>query len=78
MLNTFIGWINQIAGAVMFFLPDDPLQPYIYGMAGAYWLGVLNWFIPFRSFFIIGGSWLAAITIFYVFKVILRWAKVIE
>jgi hypothetical protein len=73
-----MGWINQILGAIMFFLPDDPLQPYIKEMAGAPWLGYLNWFIPFGVFVMIGGSWLIAITIFYAVKVLLRWAKAIQ
>jgi hypothetical protein len=78
MLNTFLGWLNTILGTVMFFLPDDPLQPYIYSMADAPWLGMLNWFIPFGTFVGIGASWLTAITIFYAVKVLLRWAKAIQ
>jgi hypothetical protein len=78
MINTFLGWINQILGMVLFFLPNDPLKPFISSMEGAAWLGMLNWFIPFGTMVGIGYAWLSAVAIFYAVKVLLRWAKAIE
>jgi hypothetical protein len=77
IVDTLLGWLNTILGTIFFFLPNDPFTPYINSMAGAEWLGNLNWFIPFGTLVGIGGSWLVAVAVFYVYQVILRWVKAI-
>lgn len=44
----------------------------------AEWLSYANWFIPIYSFVGIFEAWLAAIAIYYVYQVGLRWLKAIE
>jgi hypothetical protein len=77
MLDTILGWLKSILGAVLFFLPDDPFMPFIEVMAGHELLGFLNWFIPIGTMVSIGGAWLIAIGVFYVYQAILRWVKVV-
>jgi len=65
----------MLLGSILFFLPNDPLRPFIDSMAGGEWLGYLNWFVPIGTMISIGYAWLAAIAIFYTYQVILRWIK---
>jgi hypothetical protein len=77
VVNWLMNWLRSILGTILFFLPNDPFTGYIESMAGASWLGALNWFIPFGTLVGIGGTWLIAIGIFYAYQVILRWVKAI-
>jgi hypothetical protein len=70
---------NVIEGALSF-LPDSPftfLQDYSNSEVGQ-WLGYVNWFIPVNIFVSIMTAWCAAILVYYVIQIILRWAKAIE
>nr|DAF20302.1 MAG TPA: hypothetical protein [Inoviridae sp.] len=40
-------------------------------------LGYLNWFIPIGTIVKVGLSWLAAIALFYIYSIIMRWVKMI-
>jgi len=42
------------------------------------WLRYLNWFIPINTFVAIMETWCAAILIYYVIQIALRWANAIE
>lgn len=42
------------------------------------WLRILNWFIPVNTFVSILEGWLVAVSIYYVYQIVLRWVKVIE
>ncbi len=41
-------------------------------------LGMVNWFIPIYSFVAILEGWVAAVAVYYVYQVVLRWLKAIE
>ena len=58
-------------------LPQSPLAPFISEFAELPWLGVLNWFIPVRGILTVMTAWLAAITLFYVYSIIMRWIRMI-
>lgn len=42
------------------------------------WLKYLNWFIPVSSFVTVLETWLAGVSLYYVYQIVLRWIKVIE
>ena len=77
------GLTNAVYGAIegaLKLLPTSPfafLQNYSNSSIGQ-WLRWLNWFIPISSFVSILEAWCAAILIYYVIQIILRWAKAIE
>lgn len=77
------GLTNAVYNAIeaaLSILPDSPfkfLSDYSTSPVGQ-WLGYLNWFIPINTFLSIVQLWLAAILIYYVIQIILRWAKAIE
>lgn len=73
-LNAFL---QAVIAKILFFLPDSPFASFIDSLEKADWLHQLNWFVPVGTFFAIGLAWINAITVFYVYQVILRWAKVV-
>ena len=76
MIAKINAFLQAIAAAVLSILPNSPVRPFIDQISNVPWLGLLNWFVPIGTIVSIGTAWLAAITIFYVYQVILRWAKV--
>lgn len=73
--------INQafanIVSKLVELLPTSPFAGFIDRFAGLPWLGVLNWFFPVRACLQVMLAWLAAIALFYLYSVIMRWVKVI-
>ena len=78
MIAKINAFLQAIAAAVLSILPDSPVRPFIDQLSSVSWLGLLNWFVPIGTMAAIGTAWLAAITVFYVYQVILRWAKVVS
>lgn len=76
MIAKINAFLQAIAAAVLSILPNSPVRPFIDQLSSVSWLGLLNWFVPIGTMVSIGTAWLSAITIFYVYQVILRWAKV--
>jgi len=58
-------------------LPSDPFISHINSMEISPYVGFINWVIPVGTCLTIGASWLLAITIFYAWSMLLRWAKVV-
>ena len=58
-------------------LPASPFANALSNFANLPYLGYLNWFIPVRGILTVMGAWLAAITLFYLYSVIMRWVKLI-
>ena len=58
-------------------LPTSPFADFIDDFANLPWLGVLNWFLPVQQILTVMAAWLAAVSLFYVYSVIMRWVKLI-
>jgi hypothetical protein len=69
-LNKFKDFLSQV-------LPVSPFQPYLSQWRGLRWLGWLNWFIPVKACLIVFASWLAALVLYYLYRIILRWIKAV-
>lgn len=41
-------------------------------------MSYINWFIPVGAFVKIFGVWLTAVGVYYIYQIVLRWAKMIE
>lgn len=65
--STWRGWDQTVA-----LLPDSPFRNISFGKEFDYWLGVLNYYVPFNSMVIIAGSWIACIAVYYMYQLILR------
>lgn len=59
-------------------LPHSPFQQYIDQWRGLPGLSWLNWFIPVRACLTILASWLAALVLYYLYRIILRWIKAVS
>ena len=77
MISKINAFLNAIASAILSILPNSPLRPYIDALGSVEWLPMLNWFVPIGNFITIGTAWLVAIGVFYIYQMILRWAKVV-
>ena len=76
-MDLFVNLFNSFADALTKVLPTSPFQEYIELFADLPYLDYLNWFIPIKSFVTIGLSWLGAITVFYLYSIVMRWLKMI-
>ena len=77
-MELFLGFMNEVLGAIFFFLPDSPFQPVISSMGEWEWLHWLNWFIPVGTFIHIGELWITAIIGYYAYSAVLRFVRAIE
>lgn len=68
---------NKFANVLCSVLPRSPFSRFIEQFSNLPFLAYLNWFIPVKSFLIIGASWLGVIAIFYLYSIIMRWVKMI-
>ena len=77
MIAKINAFLQKIAAVLLSFLPDSPIAPIIDSIERAEWLGYINWFVPVGTFVAIGTAWITAIGVFYVYQMILRWAKAV-
>jgi hypothetical protein len=74
--------MEEVAGAILSsiisLLPDSPFGAFIMALDKFTWLSWLNWFVPISSFVAIGQAWLTAVGIYYIYQVILRYARAVE
>lgn len=66
-----------LANALLNLLPTSPFQVFILKLADIPALGYLNYFIPVGEMIVVTEAWLAAIIVFYVYQLVLRWVKLI-
>jgi hypothetical protein len=78
ILGIIKGAIDSMLETALSILPKSPFTEHIDALAEVPYLGILNWFVPIGAFLVIGTSWLVAIGIFYVIKIVLRWIKAIS
>lgn len=72
--------VYNVVEFILGLLPDSPfkfLETLQVGTFGEI-MGWVNWFVPIYVFVGILETWLAAIAIYYVYQIILRWANAID
>lgn len=77
MLSWMGELLQRFLGTVLSVLPHSPFHQYIVAISNLPYLSTLNWFFPIGDFIAVGLAWLAAISLFYVYSVIMRWIKLI-
>lgn len=78
MLDGIIDFINGALGSVLGFLPDSPFLAYMGILKNQEWLSTLNWLMPIGEMIAVGQVWLGAVGIYYIYQIILRWARAVE
>lgn len=71
LLDKFLEWVLQ-------FLPLSPFTAVIDELESVPYLGYINWLVPVGRFLKIGAAWLAAIVLYYMYSIILRWIRAIQ
>ena len=77
MLEFFSEMFGTFGEALKTVLPTSPFRDFIDSVAGIPYLGYLNWFVPVGDILVVMGVWLAAITLFHIYSIVMRWLKVI-
>ncbi len=81
-MNDFIKGINDVANQVLQWvialLPDSPFKNIQFPDEMEYFLGILNYYVPFHGMVNIALAWTGCIAIYYVYQMILRKINAIE
>lgn len=79
MVNALWQKVLEIIQAALSWLPRSPFADDQLRLAldqtGLSWL---SWFFPIHDALVLTASWIAAIALFYLAQIVLRWVKVIE
>lgn len=78
MLDTIANAIDAVLLSILNLLPDSPFtmlskSPEIYRI-----LQYLNWFIPISQMVAVVEAWLAAVAVYFIYSIVLRWIKAVE
>lgn len=77
-MSGILNALRAVLVSVLGFLPDSPFRGFIDNIAEIPYIGYLNYFIPVSDFLALLGVWGAAVGLFYVSSVILRFVKAID
>lgn len=78
MLEWFGELLSKFGANIVEKLPQSPVARYIDAVEELPFLSFLNWFIPVTEILIVCQTWLACISCYYLFSLILRWIKAIS
>lgn len=70
--------VNKFLQPVLKLLPMSPFVGVLDSLDKLPYLGYVNYFIPIGTFVHIGGLWLVAVGLFYLYSIILRWIRAIQ
>jgi len=77
-VSVILKGLKQILILALSILPDSPFRGFLDDLAALPFLGYLNWLIPISDFMKLLSVWCAAVGIFYVTSVMLRFVKAIQ
>lgn len=81
MVSSLIAWmttlVQQLGQKVLRLLPLSPFRDFIDNFSPPQYIAWLNWFFPVSQLLAVMAVWLAAITVFYLYSIIMRWIKMI-
>lgn len=79
MLNQFLNILLKLVSQLLDILPKSPFKSFIDSIRGNIpYVGYINWLLPVKSMMVVGGAWVGAIAIYYIYSAILRWVKAID
>lgn len=72
IFEKFAGWLLQV-------LPTSPFRGFLDSFRSEFapFLGYLNYFVPISDFIRIFAAFLAVVSVFYLYMVIMRWVKML-
>lgn len=69
--------LTGLVQSIIRVLPVSPFAPVIEQLAELPYLGYINYFFPVGTCLQIMAAWLVAVSAYYLFSIIARWAKII-
>lgn len=79
LINNIISIVSDVLNSIFGLLPNSPFNmDNIDISAISEYVSYLNWILPLDNILIITMSWLVAISIYYVYQIIMRWIRAIE
>ena len=72
-----MGVVKWVLQKLFSILPDSPIQKFVNLTALGDVMGYINYFIPFKRMSIVLEVWIAAVVVFYGYKLIMKWSKII-
>lgn len=77
MLETIVGLFNNIYATIINLLPGSPFKAFGELFTDIPYLKYLNWFLPLSEMIAVLQAWVAVIAIFYSYKAILGFIKLL-
>ena len=78
MLTKIINLLLDAVDTLLSWLPPSPFADTVLLLESNEGLGWLNWFFPVSSALSLTAKWIAAIALYYLASIALRWVKAIE
>ena len=77
MDDIMVGFISKVQEFLQTILPLSPFRPYIDKINLTGYMGYINYFIPVGIMVDILGAWITCMGLFYLYSIIMRWAKIV-
>lgn len=77
-MDTVNDIFNTILNFVLQYLPDSPFLNVRFPPEMDFFLGVVNYYIPFGTIIPLATAWASCVGIYYLYQVILRYAHAIK
>lgn len=78
MLTKFVNILLNAVASLLSWLPASPFADTIVALQDSQGLGWLSWFFPVHDALALTAKWIAAIALYYLASIALRWVKAIE
>jgi len=78
IINMVISAIGAIINTVFNLLPDSPFLSIQLNSIDSNLIKALNWIVPVQTIITIFGTSLVAVSVYYIYQIILRWIKAIK
>lgn len=78
MLTKFVNLLLAAVSIILSWLPPSPFADTVMTLQNSEGLGWLAWFFPVHEALELTAKWIAAIALYYLASIALRWVKAIE
>lgn len=76
-MDVFTKTFQGIGNGLKSVLPTSPFAEFIDEFKNIPYLGYLNWFVPIKGILVVLTAWLAAVAMFQLYSILMRWLKVL-
>lgn len=77
-VNLFIKIVGYLINVIFSLLPPSPFQQLINYPVVSEYMDRLNYILPISEALAVFQLWLAAITVYYLYVIVLRWIKAVQ